>query len=142
MDSPVSDVINMFDQIVTILILCDEGPQFGILDGNLFRPRVSGQNLFQLCVSDIPAEMLNLFLFDTVTHFVQFVKHPMESHGGGIGYVRKHGILHVMPDGIQDSRHQCFAEALPLPVDLNISPPGEIDPFEGAGLSFLGLFTK
>ena len=61
------------------------------------------------------------------------VHHPVVGHLGGIGNEAEHRPVEVVPDGVENLRHQRLPERLPFAVDVGIVPPGKVDPLEGAG---------
>ena len=123
----------MGDEVVAGPVIGDEGPEFGVLQGNLLDPGTlfeNGPHLSGIRIGTEAEDALDLALAEVAFHAAD------QSVVGGlcrIGNEAENGGVEVVLDGFEDAGHQGLSQGDPLAVDVGVVAAGEIDPLEAAG---------
>lgn len=71
--------------------------------------------------------------FAAVEIFFEPFDHSVETCFGCVGNERDYGVLEVVIDGLEDSRHELAPESFALAVDVAVAATTKVDSFEAAG---------
>lgn len=128
----VGNVIDVGDNVVTTIILADEGSHLGVFDRDFLNPWLEANDLGELVCIRVVTKCLDLFDFESVEVVLDPLVKPEEATFCGVWDKAEDGVCEVMVDGIEDLRDEECAELLALAVDVAVTAPAEVNAFEAA----------